>query len=247
MAQQSSRRAGVSRPPSAATSRARRSASRRGMPRHTCRAAAASRRDRPRPSSALAAAAAAAARPPRRPAAHQVDHQGDLAAHGASGPGVRAGDGIALAELQQRAAHDLLVDLGELAAYGGARVGQSAASTARLRASRCPVSKATTRPPHAPPRRERRLQLARAARQVADEAEPVARRYPAATSAVSTADGPGSTVMSSPSATTLRTRRMPGSCTPGIPASVTSATSCRRAAAAAPPRSSAPRCAGRGS
>ena len=47
---------------------------------------------------------------------------------------------------------------------------------------------------------------------------------PAATSAVSTADGPGSTVMSSPSFTTFCTRSMPGSCTPGIPASVTSAT-----------------------
>ena len=48
-------------------------------------------------------------------------------------------------------------------------------------------------------------------------------RSPDATSAVSTAEAPGSTVTSTPAASAARTIRAPGSDTPGMPASETSA------------------------
>ena len=107
----------------------------------------------------------------RRP---EVEDQGDLAAHGADRPGVRAGHRVALAELEQRAAHDLLVHLGELAAHGGASLGQGRRQHGDAARQPLPGLEGHDQAAAAAPAVQHRLQLARPARQIADEAEAVA-------------------------------------------------------------------------
>ena len=69
----------------------------------------------------LAAAAGCRPRALPRPAAHEVDHHGDLAACARPAPRPALGH-LPLTELKRGAAGDLLVDLGQLAAYRDAHI-----------------------------------------------------------------------------------------------------------------------------
>ena len=129
-------------------------------------------------------------------------------------------------KLGQRTASDLLVHLGELAADGAGRVGRQGREAGEAaRQARCPVSKATTRPPQ---RRQPSQAAAGRPPVAADSRRSENRRRaarPEATTAVTGADGPGSTVRARPAAAAAATSRSPGSEMPGRPASVTRATS----------------------
>ena len=165
---------------------------------------------RPRPPAQPASRPA----PPRSRRRDRPDHDRDLALRRLREP---------LGELGRRPAHDLLEPLRQLTADGDLPLRRR---RPRASAAKPPAAAATRTPPRAtsttraPPTAPRAPPPAAAGSRGTRTAPPRAR---SATSAVSTADGPGSTVTGTPASTAARTSRAPGSDTPGRPASETSA------------------------
>ena len=128
-------------------------------------------------------------------------------------------------ERRERAAHDLFVQLRELARDARGALGHRVGELARAsRAVRSGDSKSTTGSgvAHTVAIASRRAAPSRGRKPTKRKPPPVA--SPLATSAASTALAPGIGTTRTPAAIAARTSASPGSLTAGVPASVTSAT-----------------------
>ncbi len=134
--------------------------------------------------------------------------------------------GQPVGQLAQRAADDLLVELGQLPADGGRAIGAAGGGEV-AQGRRRPVTAPRTR--RSPARRRRSGPADRVrSRPVRGRNPSNVQRGPArpdAATAASTAEAPGSGTTTPPALAQARTSSSPGSLTPGVPASVTSARS----------------------